>query len=417
MEYLYICIDFSFGESYYSTDFYERLKMRKTAITTLTLLVFLCSLLPAQNANNETYIKAMTTPDPNQKAQLLKEYVTNNRGAQYENFACAELTLLTYNGKTAADTIKYGERALELGGLDPFQKCRVLITVANMYVSQSQNLPKVSNYATQIIQTAKANKNNELASAATWNQFVGGGSYLKGQALEKTKNYKGAVDAYINAYNILKSPQIISNSKKLGKVLYDGKAYKDAEKALKIAATNGKDFASIYLYANALNKNGKLEDALSNYKMAYMKQKSGAIAFNIGIILAKKAGKNASFTDEALKYLLDASFLSKANSKKAMQMAESLYFLSKKDLKYNENVQELQQRSKKLEDLTKDFNDKYGEKEEEDLSDGEKSKMESMLKQIDAEQEAVKRLAAETQAALQGFQQLLEKAKQRLGIQ
>jgi hypothetical protein len=100
-----------------------------------------------------------------------------------------------------------------------------------------------------------------------------------------------------------------------------------------------------------------------------------------------------------------------------MQMAESLYFLSKKELKYNENVQALQQKSKKLETLTNTFNDKFGEKEEEDLSDSEKAEMESLLKQIDAEQEAIKKLEADTKAALQGFQQLLEKAKQRLGIQ
>jgi hypothetical protein len=391
--------------------------MRKTTITTLALLVFMCSLLPAQNANNETYIKAMTTPDPGQKAQLLKDYVSNNPGAQYENFACAELCTLQYPGKTAADTIRFGERAIELGGLDALKKCQVLTMVASMYVSQGQNLPKASNYAGQIVQIAKANKNSDLAPAATWNQLQGAGAYLQGQALEKTKNYSGAVDAYITAYNILKNPQIIPNLKKLGKDLYDGKAYRDAEKALKIAAENGKDFASIYLYANALNKNGKTEEALSNYKMAYMKQKSGAIAFNIGIILAKKAERNPSFTDEALKYLLDASFLSKANSEKAMQMAESLYFLSKKELKYNENVQQLQLSSKKLEDLTNAFNNKFGEKEEEDLTDGEKSEMESMLKQIEAEQEAVKRLEAETQAALEGFQQLLERTKQRLGIQ
>jgi tetratricopeptide (TPR) repeat protein len=389
--------------------------MRKTAIATLTLLVFLCSLLPAQN--DDTYIKAMTSNDPNERAQLLKEYVDNNPGAQYENFACAELCTMQYPGKTAADTIKYGERALELGGLDAFKKCHVLTQVANMYVSQGQNLSKASNYAGQVIQLAKNNRNSELAPAATWNQLQGAGAYLQGQALEKTKNYKGAVEAYINAYNILKSPQIIPNLKKLGKALYDGKAYRDAEKALKIAADNGKDFASIYLYANALNKNGKTEEALSQYKMAYMKQKSGAIAFNIGIILAKKAERNPEFTDEALKYLLDASFLSQANSKKAMQMAESLYFLSKKELKYNENVQELQQRTKKLEDLTNSFNNKFGDKEEEDLTDGEKGEMESILKQIDAEQEALKKLEAQTQAALQGFQLLIDRTKQRLGIQ
>ena len=160
--------------------------MRKTAIVTLTLLVFLCSLLPAQNSNNETYIKAMTTPDPGQKAQLLKEYVTNNRGAQYENFACAELCTLQYPGKTAADTIKYGERALELGGLDALKKCTVLYMVSSMFVNQGQNMPKVSNYADQLVQTARANKNSDLAPAATWNQLQGAGAYLKGQALEKT---------------------------------------------------------------------------------------------------------------------------------------------------------------------------------------------------------------------------------------
>lgn len=389
--------------------------MKKTAIATLTLLVFLCTLLPAQN--DELYIKAMTSTSPDERAQLLKEYVSNNPGAQYENFACAELCTMQYRGKTAADTIKYGERALELGGLDAVKKCHVLAQVANMYVSQGQNLSKANDYAGQVIQLAKNNRNSDLAPAATWNQLQGAGAFLQGQALEKTKNYKGAVDAYISAYNILKSPQIIPSLMKLGKALYDGKAYRDAEKALKVAADNGKDFASIYYYANALNKNGKTEEALSHYKMAYMKEKRGGIAFNIGIILAKKAGRDPSFTDEALKYLLDASFLSQANSKKAMQMAESLYFLSKKELKYNENVQELQQRTKKLEELTNSFNNKFGDKEEEDLTDGEKGEMESMLKQIDAEQEAIKRLEAETQAALEGFQQLIERTKQRLGIQ
>ena len=391
--------------------------MRKTATATITLLVILCSMLPAQNSSNDAYIKAMTTPDPNEKAKLLKEYIANNPGAQYENFACAELCTLQYSGKTAAETIKYGDRAIELGGLDALKKCQVLTVVASMYVNQNQNLPKASNYASQIVQTARANRNSDLAPAATWNQLIGAGSYLQGQALEKTKNYKGAVDAYVDAYNILKNPQIIQNLKTLGKALYDGKAYNDAEKALKVAATNGKDFASIYLYANALNKNGKTEEALSNYKQAYMKQKSGAIAFNIGIILAKKAERDASFSDEALKYLLDASFLSQANSKKAMQMGESLYFHSKKDLNYNEKVQELQKRSKNLEELTNTFNNKFGEKEEEDLSDGEKKEMDTMLKQIEAEQAAVKKLESETQAALEGFQQLLEKTKQRLGIQ
>jgi len=391
--------------------------MRKPAIASLIILLFLCSMLPAQNSGSEAYIKAMTTPDANEKARLLKEYLSNNPGAQYENFASAELCTLQYSGKTPSETIQYGEKALQLGGLDALKKCQVLIMVASMYTNQGQNLPKASEYASQVAQIARANRNSELAPAATWNQLIGAGSYLQGQALEKAKNYKGAVDAYIAAYEMLKNPQIVQDLLKLGKALYDGKAYRDAENALKIAATNNKDFASIYLYANALNKNGKTEEALSQYKQAYMKQKSGAVAFNIGIILAKKAERDPSSAEEALKYLLDASFLSQANSQKAMQMAESLYFLSRKDLNYNGKVQQLQESNKKLEALTASFNDKFGEKEEEKLTDSEKAEMKSMLEQIEAEQETIKRLTAETQAALEGFQQLIEKTKERLGIQ
>ena len=392
--------------------------MRKTVIASTILFIFTCSLLPAQNAGNEAYIKAMTTADPNQKAQLLKEYVTNNPGSQYENFACAELCTLSYNGKTPRETIEYGERALTLGGLDDLKKSQVLIILAGTYINQGQNLPKASTYASQVVQIAESNKsrNSDLAPAATWNQLIGAGSYAQGQALEKTKNYRGAVDAYVKSYNILKNPQIVIDLKRLGKILYDGKAYSDAEKALKIAAASSKDFASINLYAKALHRNGKEEEALANYKQAYLKQKSGEVAFNIGIILAKKAEKNAALTDETLTYLLDASFLSEANSKKAMQMAESLYFLSKKDLKYNEKVHQLQELTKNLEELTNNFNKKFGEKEEEELSNSEKQEMEKILKEIETKQEELKELEAQTMAALDGFQQLIEKTKQRLGI-
>ncbi len=388
-------------------------------MTTLVLILFTCSMLPAQNSEaNDAYVKAMTTPDPNQKARLLKDFLSQYPGSQYENFASAELCVLQYNGKTPRETIDYGEKALSLGGLDDLTKCKVLFMLANVYTNQGQNLSKASNYASQVVQISKANKskNSELAPAATWNQFIGGGYYIQGQALEKAKDYRGAVDAYVNSYDMLKDPRIINDLKKLGKSLYDGKAYNDAEKALKIAAMNAKDFASVYLYAKALHRNGKTEDALSQYKQAYMKQKSGEVAFNIGILLAKKAEKNAQFTDEAIRYLLDASFLSEANSKKAMRMAESLYFHYQDELKYNEKVQELKEKSENLEELTQTFNRKFGEKEEEQLSDSEKKEMEKMLDEIEAEQQAIKRLEAETQAALEEFQKLIEKTQERLGI-
>jgi len=397
--------------------------MKKTALTVFSLFVFLITPLIAQNINgDEVYIKAMTATDPNQRAQLLKDFVSKyaGKGSQYENYAFAYLSTLNYRGKTIKDTIEYGEKALAIGGLDDALKYNVYIVVANSYVQQGQNLEKAKNYALQAIQIASANK-GKRDSARThdqWNQLVGAGHYVQAQALEKAKNYSGALNAYISSYNILKNKQVLSSIAKMGKALYDSKSYKDAEKAFKITSRALRDFGNTYLYAKTLHRNGKKDQALSVYKQAYTKEKSGDIAYNVGIILAGKAKSDPLVANEAIKFLLDASFLSAANSKKAMSLAENLFFFSaNKDLKYNEKVQEITDRSKKIENLTNSFNSKFGEKDEEDLTDVEKKEMEKILAQIETEKKAIEKLQAEQKAALEKFNAIIEQTKKRLRIQ
>lgn len=395
--------------------------MKKTVITTLSLLLFTFTLLPAQtNSADEIYIKAMTANNPAERAALLKDYVTKyaGKGTQYENFAYANLCTLAYKGKTEKETLEYGEKALNLGGLDDFTKYNVCITVASIYNKLGQNLEKAKNYALQSIQIAQTNKSKEGGgiTPAQWNQCIGAGHYIHGQTFEKSKNLKSAADSYIKSYNILKNKQIANSLAKIGKALYDAKSYRDAERSLSIASAALKDFGSILLYAKTLHRNGKKQEALTYYKQAYTKRKSGEIAFNIGLILAENARANSSLSDEAIRYLLDASFLSQANSQKAMKLAEQLYFQSNKDLKFNEKVKELANRTKNLEDLTESFNKKYADKDEEDLSDAEKGEMDDILFEIDLETEAVEKLEAEQEAAIEKFSALIEQAKKRLGI-
>jgi len=394
--------------------------MRKTALTTFILILFSFTSLHAQNNEaDQAYIKAMTTPDINQRIPLLKAWITKyaGKGTQYENYVYAELCRTPYKGKTAKETIEYGEKALALGGLDDLFSCQVYIQVSAVYSQLGQNLEKAKNYAMQVIQLAKNNKdNNNSASPAQWNQFIGAGYFAHGQALEKAKDLKGAVDSYINSYNILKNKQIADNLKKIGKSLYDFKFYNEAEEALKISSSVLKDFGSYALYAKCLYRNGKKEEALKNFKIAYMKEKSGEIAYNIGIILAGKAKRDPSVSNEAIDFLLEASFLSPVHSQKAMELAENLFFVSNKDLKYNEKVKELLDRGKKLEELTNAFNNKFGEKDEEDLTDDEKKEMKTMLANIEAEKEAIAKLDTETKAALDKFKALIERTKKRLGI-
>lgn len=395
--------------------------MKKTVLTTLVIFLFISVSLSAQNTTaDEEYIKAVTTQNIDQKVKLLKEYLTKygGKGTKYENHVYANLCLLRYRGKKAKETINYGEKALAMGDLDDYTKSQIYLQLSGLYSQLGQNLEKAKNYALQTIQIAKANKNKESAtmSPAEWNKFIGAGHLAHGQALEKAKDLKGAVDSYINSYKILKNIQIAKSLQRIGKSLYDFKFYNEAEKAFKIANEALKDFGSCAFYAKTLYRNGKKEEALKYFKQAYAKQKSGEIAYNIGIILAGKGKKNPSQSQEAIKHLLDASFLSPSHSKKAMDLAERLFFSGNKELRYNEKVKELSDRTKKLEELTKTFNKKFEDKAEEDLSDNEKKEMEKFLANIDAEEKAIQKLKAEQEAVLEKFNKLIEETKKRLGI-
>ena len=383
--------------------------MKRTALTVVTLaLLLVLPVFSQENTCDQAYIKAMTTADAGQRVKLLKDYLAQcgGKGSQYENFAYANLCITPYGGKTAAETIEYGEKAIALGGLDDLMKFQVLVTVAAVYGQQGTNLAKAKNYAQQAIQLGKAQNNNP---------WVGAGYYVQGQVQAKSNDLKGASNSYISAYNILKNKQIANDLKKVAKGLYDAKNYTDAAKAWKVCVGVSNDYACIVYLANSLNRSGQKDDALTYYKQAYAKQKKGDVAYNMGIILASKSNSNNNGSSEAITYLLDASFLSQANSKKAMDLAQRLFF-NHEVPGYNDKIKDLSDKSANLESLTKSFNDKFGEKDEEDLSDSEKAEMEKILEQIEAEQKAIEKIQAEQQQALEKFNALIEQTKKRLGI-
>ena len=383
--------------------------MKRSVLTVITLtLLLVFPVLSQENSCDQAYIKAMTTADAGQRTQLLKDYLAqcSGKGSQYENFAYANLCVTPYSGKTAAETIEYGEKAITLGGLDDLMKFQVLVTVAVVYSQQGTNLAKAKNYAQQAIQLGKSQDNNQL---------VGAGYYVQGQVQQKSNDLKGASNSYISAYNILKNKQIANDLKKVAKGLYDAKAYADAAKAWKVCVGVVNNYACVVYLANSLNRSGQKDEALTYYKQAYTTQKKGDVAYNIGVLLASKSNSNNNGSSEAITYLLDASFLSQANSKKAMDLAQRLYF-NHEVPGYNEKIKDLSDRSTKLETLTNGFNEKFGEKDEEDLSDAEKVEMEKILKQIETEQKAIEKLQAEQQQALEKFNALIEQTKTRLGI-
>lgn len=388
-------------------------------LTILTCVFLVSSLLPAQTESaDESYIKAMQAKDMAEKVKLLKEYLSTyeGQGTKYENFVYANLCLIPYSGKTPQETISYGEKALAAGGLDPLTKASVLITISGLYNTLGQNLDKSKRYALQAVEIGQTNKNVESATTtpAQWNRIIGLGYYTLAQAQVKQNDNTNAVSAYLNSYGILKDINIIKEIQKLGKTLYDNKSYSDSEKAFKVCVDVLKDYASYAYYAKSLYRNKKIDAALKNFKIAYQKQKSGEIAYNIGIIYASQAQNNKEVTNEAIKYLLEASFLSETYSEKAMKMAESLYF--NQDPEYNEKVKEIKAGQKKLDELYETFNKKFGEKEENELSTREKMDLRTLNSEIEAQKSIIESLQEEQKEILEKFSGLLESTKKRLGI-
>lgn len=392
----------------------------KKAILLSTMVILVMSIsLSAQDACSDDYITAVSANSPSEKYNLLKAWVAScsGKGIQYENFAYAFLCTLPAPEKSVQETVDFGEKALSLGGFDDVTKTEILITVASAYLQLGNNLAKARDYGGQTVKISTANKNKgaEAGNPAQWNQMIGGGHYVQAQAYEKEKNLKAAVTSYINSYNILKNKQIASDLTRIGQSLYNAKSYTDAEKALKVASQVINDFGTVRLYAKCLHRGGKTNEALVSYKQAYTKQKNGEIAYNIGLILANVVQQNGTSANDAIKYLLDASFLSAANSKQAMTLAESLYF-SNIDKTFNDKVTLLGDKSKEQETLTNDFNKKFGEKDEEDLTDEEIEEMDSILKKLDDLQVEIEKLQTDQAASLAKWNSLITQTKQRLGI-
>jgi len=388
--------------------------MKKAILSTLALFLFAGGIALAQSECDSLYIKAMQANSPQERAQFLKEFLSKcgGKGNQYENFANAFLCTGQFQ-KTDQETIAYGEKALALGGLDDQIKSQVLTTLAVITNKLGQNPEKTKEYANQLMQIATAMKAKEPENV-NWNTLIGLGHFIIGQTNDKAKNFKGALDSYQTSYGILKDAKILAEMKKIAKILYESKAYTEAERVFRfLAQANPKDMESQTLIAQCLYKAGKTNEALALWKESFAKTKSADLAYNIGITLAREAKTNPALTNDAIRYLIDTALLS-AKYKDAQGMAEGLYFSNDKE--WNNRVKQWQESKQLIDDWAKTINTKFGDKSEDDLTPDQRREYRKIKDLIDKEQKVLDELEAKQKAGLEGFNRLLAEEKQKLGI-
>ncbi len=393
--------------------------MKKAVLTAIALSFALSGLTFAQSESDLAYIKAMQASSPQEKATLLKGFLAQHggKGSQYENWAYANLFIaLAQTGKTDAESLGYGEKALTLGGIDDATKGQILMTLAAVFAKSPQSVEKAKTYANQLIQFANASKGKEGANPAVLNNMIGAGHFIIGQALVGIKDYKGAVEEYLQAYNTLKDPKVLAEIKKLGKTLYDAGNHAEAEKVYRVTYAALKDNDSLTALSQLLYKQGKQTEALALFKEAFAKNKTGELAYNIGVTLAKEAKSNPSLNTDAIRYLLDAAVLGTKNAKQAqqaMEYAQSLFWAQDKE--WNNRVLAIQESNKLVEEWVKTLNTKFKDKNEDELTSDEKREFRRLNENIEREKKIVEGIQAQQKKTMDGFQKLLNEAKVRNG--
>jgi len=393
--------------------------MKKAVLTAVVLSVLLGGVAFAQSEADQAYAKAMTANSPQEKANLLKAYIASyaGKGGQYDNFAYAFcFQAMVQSGNIGAEALGYGEKALTMPGLDDDLKGQTMMALASVYARSAATSEKAKTYANQLIQHAAAAKGKEGANPALWNQMTGAGHYIIGQAALAAKDYKASVDAYFQAYNILKDAKILAEVKKAGKSLYDAKNYAEAEKIYRAIYAVLKDGDSLSLLSQSLYNQGKSAEALAMFKEAFARNKTGEMAYNIGVTLAKEAKTNPAATKDAINFLLDAAVLGtkKADqAKQAMAIAESMFY--SQDKEWNNRVKSIQESNKLSEEWTKTLNTKFGEKSEDDLTSDEKREFRRLNENLAREKKIVADIQAQQKVTMDAFQALLAEAKRRNG--
>jgi tetratricopeptide (TPR) repeat protein len=390
--------------------------MKRTLGTTAVFVLLLTSFLAAQNPADEAYLKAMQISDSCQKVQALKAFLAQyaGQGSQYENYANAYICLEPCKTTPVQDAIQAGEKALTMSGIDANTKLALVATLPGLYIKANQ-FDKAKESAQRLIEAGKTAKGTDSARG---DQLMGAGYYLIGQAAEKAKDYGGAAEAYIQAYGLLKAPQIAADLKKLGLSLYNAKNYEGAEKIFRQFYASAKDAESATILAQTLNNMGKSDEALAIYREAYAKKKTGELAQNIGILLNSKAKTNPALGKEAMAMFIEAHALYPSGSNQStqcFQYAQSIFFHNGEGAKYNDLIAKIKEHNSAIEQYTKNFNERFGDKSPDELSGSEKNTMKKLQDAIEAEKEAIAKLQAEQKSYVDRFNQIVAQTKSKLG--
>jgi len=399
----------------------ERMKKLQTGALIFILAVAFSWAQSLENAGID-YTTALQKKPGGERIAAFESYIKNYPDPAQNVFtklAYYWLTVDNYKTKNYDKAIRHGEKAVQLGGMEPKLEAGVYLILGSSY-GATNNKDKGVTWAEKAASFAQKNGIADIARQA---------SALKNELSGAPKQ----------------PARPLTSLEKIGQ-LYQAQKYNEAVSMYNSFGAGDKNDDKIFeIYARSMMKAGKMDAAIKEFSDAYAKSKKAINAERLGNIYLAKSEKEKRFLDNAINYQIEAGLLygRENNSKRrdALQTNAKYWLYEKynynaKIKKYNATVKpvkpvvsndkEIKKLQYEYDKLDRDLQRKYVDIEmpgyEQDRLDKIQAQIEKLKKGAstpdasDPNAALAQELEKEKQRIEAEFRSLTDQAKKRLGL-
>jgi tetratricopeptide (TPR) repeat protein len=305
--------------------------MKKPIAFLLITIASAALLLPVMSkVQTDAWIAIQDEKNLQARLDKLEEYYKtygdkDERNAIYMYLSLAETS---YQLQQFEKTIQYGEKALIYKDLDPQNKLRLCLFLANAYNLTKKDPEKAYGYADTLIELGKSMRVENQSSAALDANYIAPALRIQVQILAaKPEDPQNAVSAFnksLEAYQLDKSDKSANFVLVFSERMLKNQRVEDAIRGIE-AINQNKPSAEYFKmlgmwYARLKNQ----EKAIENLKASYQMKNNAKVAYDLGVLL------NKTDIDSAMNYLAEANLLNDEKySPEALKLLQHLVLFVK----------------------------------------------------------------------------------------
>ncbi|MCX6555381.1 MAG: hypothetical protein NTZ12_10305 [Candidatus Aminicenantes bacterium] len=280
-------------------------------------------------AQTDAWIAIQSEKNLQARFDKLEEYFKiygdkDERNAMYMYMNLADAAYLLQQFEK---TILYGEKTLLYKDVDPQNRLRIYLSLANAYNLTKKDMDRAYGYADQVIELAKTLR-AETQSTTIDTSYIAPALRIQVQLLAaKSDDPQSSIDAFnksLEAYQLDKSDKSANFVLVFSERMLKNQRLEDAIRGIEAInqnKPNAEYFKMLGMWYNRLKNPDK---AIENLKASYEMKKNAKVAYDLGVLL------NKTDIDGAMGYLAESFLLNdEGYSKKAEELLRTLVVFHK----------------------------------------------------------------------------------------